>query len=216
MNKTDILIIGGGPAGVMAAVTAKKTYPSKRVTLVRKEQKSIIPCGIPYIFHRLNSVDENVMPDKPLIDNNIDLVIGEVSKINAENKEVILGDKSSYGYDKLILACGSKPQLVPIPGVEKEGVWLVKKDYEYLKQFREAALKSKKVIIIGGGFIGIEFAEELSRIKNLEINIVEMADHCLITNFDTEFVLAAEEKLKSNGVKIHLNKKVKKWVEMTK
>jgi len=210
MNKTDILIIGGGPAGVVAAVTAKKTYPSKRVTLVRKEQKSIIPCGIPYIFHRLNSVDENVMPDKPLIDNNIDLVIGEVSKINAENKEVILGDKSSYGYDKLILACGSKPQLVPIPGVEKEGVWLVKKDYEYLKQFREAALKSKKVIIIGGGFIGIEFAEELSRIKNLEINIVEMADHCLITNFDTEFVLAAEEKLKSNGVKIHLNKKVKK------
>lgn len=210
INKTDILIIGGGPAGVVAAVTAKKTYPLKTVTLIRKEQKSIIPCGIPYIFHRLNSVDDNVMPDKPLIDNNIDLIIGEASKITAENKQVILGDKSIYGYDKLILACGSKPELIPISGIEKKGVWLVKKDYEYLKKFREAILKSKKIVIVGGGFIGIEFAEELSKIKGLEVSIIEMADHCLITNFDTELALAAEEKLKNNEVKIYSNNKVTK------
>jgi len=209
MNKTDVLIIGGGPAGVVVAVTAKKNYPSKRITLIRKEQKSVIPCGIPYIFHRLNSVDENIMPDKPLIDNKIDLIIREVSQIDPKKKKVILKGKESYNYDKLILACGSKPQAIPIPGIEKEGVWLVKKDYEYLKRFREAALKSKKIVIIGGGFIGIEFAEELSKIKGLEISIIEMADHCLATNFDTEFVLMAEEKLKNNGVKIYSNKKIK-------
>jgi len=209
INKTDVLIIGGGPAGVVAAVTTKKIYPSKKVILIRKEQKSIIPCGIPYIFHRLNSVDENVMPDKPLIENNINLIIGEVSKISAKNKQIILRDKSIYSYDKLILACGSKPQLIPISGIKKEGVWLVKKDYEYLKKFREAVLGSKKVVIIGGGFIGIEFAEELSKIDGLEVSIVEMANHCLITNFDTEFVLAAEEKLKDNGIKIYFDKKVK-------
>jgi len=210
MNKTDILIIGGGPAGAVAAITAKKNYPSKQVTLIRKEQKSIIPCGIPYIFHRLNSVEENVILDKSLLDNKVNLVVNKALKIIPKEKEVILKNKHVYNYDKLILALGSKPQLVPIPGIEKQGVWLVKKDYEYLKKFREAVLKSKKIVIIGGGFIGIEFAEELSRIKNLDISIIEMMDHCLITNFDKEFVLPAEEKIKNKGVKIYSGRKVEK------
>ena len=210
MNKTDILIIGGGPAGAVAAITAKKNYPSKQVTLIRKEQKSIIPCGIPYIFHRLNSVEENVILDKSLLDNKVNLVVNKALKIIPKEKEVILKNKHVYNYDKLILALGSKPQLVPIPGIEKQGVWLIKKDYEYLKKFREAVLKSKKIVIIGGGFIGIEFAEELSRIKNLDISIIEMMDHCLITNFDKEFVLPAEEKIKNKGVKIYSGRKVEK------
>ena len=210
MNKTDILIIGGGPAGAVAAITAEKNYPSKQVTLIRKEQKSIIPCGIPYIFHRLNSVEENVILDKSLLDNKVNLVVNKALKIIPKEKEVILKNKHVYNYDKLILALGSKPQLVPIPGIEKQGVWLIKKDYEYLKKFREAVLKSKKIVIIGGGFIGIEFAEELSRIKNLDISIIEMMDHCLITNFDKEFVLPAEEKIKNKGVKIYSGRKVEK------
>ena len=56
--KVNILIIGGGPAGIVAAITAKKHYPSKEVTLIRKERKSVIPCGIPYVFNRLASVDK--------------------------------------------------------------------------------------------------------------------------------------------------------------
>jgi len=209
MNKTDILIVGGGPAGVIAAVTAKKNYPLKKITLIRKEQKSIIPCGIPYVFNRLNSVEENLMSDKSLGDNKINLVIGEVLKIKPKEKEIILKNEDIYNYDKLILALGSKPQLVPISGIEKEGVWLVKKEYEYLKKFREAVLKSKKVVIIGGGFIGVEFAEELGNIKNLDVSIVEMLDNCLITNFDKEFAIAAEEKIKDMGVKIYSGDKVK-------
>jgi len=209
MKKTDILIIGGGPAGVVAAVTAKKNYPSKKITLIRKEQKSIIPCGIPYVFNRLNSVDENLMPDKSLLDNDVDLIIGEVLKIKSKEKEVILENEDVYSYDKLILALGSKSQLIPIPGIEKEGVWLVKKDYEYLNKFREAVLKSKKIVIIGGGFIGIEFAEELGSIKGLDVSIVEMLDNCLITNFDKEFAVVAEEKIKDMGIKIYSGSKIK-------
>jgi NADH oxidase (H2O2-forming) len=207
-NKTDVLIVGGGPAGVVAAVTAKKNYPSKQVTLIRKDEKSVIPCGIPYIFDRLSSVEENVMSDKSLLDNKINLVIDEVEKIDKDEKKVVLKKEGDYSYEKLVLALGSKSQLVPIPGIEKEGVWLVKKDYEYLKKLREAVLKSREVVIIGGGFIGIEFAEELSRIKNLNISIVEMMEHCLMANFDEEFMLAAEEKIKEKGIKIYSGKKV--------
>ena len=207
--KTDILIIGGGPAGVVAGITAKKHYPSKQVTLVRKEEKTVIPCGIPYIFNRLDSVDKNLMPDQSLLNNKINLVIGEVIEIKPKEKQIILKNSDVFDYDKLILSLGSAPQLIPIPGIEKEGVWLVKKDYEYLEKFREAVLKSKNVIIIGGGFIGVEFAEELSGIKNLNISIIEKLDHCLITNLDEEFALAVEEKLKNRGIKIFTGKTIK-------
>ncbi len=203
MHKTDILIIGGGPSGATTAVTAKKSYPSKEVTLIRKEEKSIIPCGIPYIFNRLDSVEKNVASDDSLLKNGIDLKIGEVAQLKPDKKEVILVNEDVWHYDKLVLALGSKPFSVPIPGVEKEGVWLVEKDFPYLTKFREAILKSKKVVIIGGGFIGVEFAEELSRIKNLDVSVVEVLDHCLTTNFDQEFALAAEEKIKEQDVKLY-------------
>ena len=212
MDKTDILVIGGGPAGTTAAITAKKSHPSKEVTLIKKEEESVIPCGIPYIFNRLKSVSENAVPDESLLKNGVDLLINEVIEIKPEGKKVILKDGKEYNYDKLILALGSNPHLVPIPGIEKEGVWLVKKDYQYLEKFREAVLKSKKVVIIGGGFIGVEFAEELSRIDGLEISIVEMLDHCLTTNFDLEFATAAEEKIKAKGVKLYTKKAVKEIV----
>ena len=207
--KTDILIIGGGPAGVVAAITAKKNYPSKQITLIRKEEKSIIPCAIPYIFNHLNSVEQNLISDQPLLDNKINLVIEEVMEIKPKEKQAILKNGDIFEYDKLILALGSVSQLIPIPGIEKEGVWIVKKDYEYLKKFRKAVLKSKNIVIIGGGFIGVEFAEELSNIEGLNISIVEMLSHCLITNFDDEYAIAAEEKIKNKGVKIYTDRTVK-------
>ncbi len=207
--KTDILIIGGGPAGVVAAVTAKKNYPSKQITLIRKEERSVVPCGIPYIFNRLNSVKQNLMSDQSLLDNKINLIIGQATEIKPKEKQMNLESDDVFEYEKLILALGSKSQLIPIPGIEKKGVWQVKKDYEYLKNFREAVLKSKNIVIIGGGFIGIELAEELSNIKDLNVSIVEKANHCLITNFDKEFAIAAEEKLKNKEVKFFTNRTVK-------
>jgi NADH oxidase (H2O2-forming) len=99
--------------------------------------------------------------------------------------------------------------LVPIPGLDNPGVWQVKKDCQYLEKLRKAALKAENIAIIGGGFIGVEFAEELSNLKKPKINIFEMLDHCLLTNFDQEFALAAEEKLKEKGVEIHTGVKIK-------
>ena len=201
--KADILIIGGGPAGVVAAVNAKKNNPQKETLLVREEEKAVIPCGIPYIFKRLDSAEEDILPDVSLEKNNIKLEIGKVEKILTGEKKVFLEKGEEIEYDKLVLATGSKPVMVPIKGIEKKNVWLIKKDLEFLKELRAEALKAKKVVIIGGGFIGVEIAEELSSLENLNVSIVERGEHCLGTTFDEEFAVLGEKKLEEKGVKIY-------------
>ncbi len=207
---TDILIIGGGPAGIVAGVTARKNNPKKKIILVREQDKCVVPCGLPYIFHRLNSVEKDLMPDKPYEVNKIDLVVDRVTKINAIQKQVLLQNNQEIKYDKLILATGASPALIPIKGADLAGVWHIKKDIAYLKKLKKAVLKAKNIVIIGGGFIGVELAEEISSIKEKNISIIEILDHCLELAFDKEFAQAGEEKIKAKGVKIWTKTAVEK------
>jgi len=208
MAKTDILIIGGGPAGVTCALTARKNYPDKEIVLVRDREKSVIPCGIPYIFYRLKSAEEDILPDKILEDNDIKLLIQKAVEILIDNKKVRFDNGEEIEYEKLVLATGSEPVFIPIKGVDKKGVFVIKKDLNYLKELREAVLEAKNIVIIGGGFIGVEVAEEISSIKGKNISIVERGSHCLETNFDEEFTKVVEEKLKEKGVKLYTGKVV--------
>ena len=212
MKKYDIVVIGGGPAGVISAVTAKKYYPDKNVILVRKVEKGVIPCGIPYVFSSLDSVDKNIMPDKPLETNNIDLMIDELVSIDRKNKIVKFASSEKIQYEKLVLAIGSEPIVPPIPGVDKKGIYTIQKDLEFLRELRRKIYESKNIVIIGGGFIGVEFADELSKIEGLNIHIVEMLPHCLSGAFDEELSIPVEEKLRDMGIKLHLGVKAEEFI----
>lgn len=216
MAKTDILIIGGGPSGLVAAVTARKNNPGKKIVLMRESEKCVVPCGLPYIFNRLKSVEKDAMPDKVYAANKIDLVIGKVIEIDAASKKVNFNNQQNIKYDKLILATGSRSVSIPIDGAELEGVYQIKKDIKYLENLRKAIMKAKNIVIIGGGFIGVELAEELSAMKNKNISVVEILDHCLIANFEEEFAVLGEERIKEKGVKIYLKTIVEKIIGKNK
>ena len=205
MKKYDIVIIGGGPAGVTCAISAHTTYPDKTIALIRKEKVALIPCGIPYIIHSLNSVEEDILADELVTKTGADLIIDEV--VEKEEKTLKLKSGKEIGYDKLVIATGSVPLLPPIQGVKKEGVFSVKKDYEYLSHMKKYAEKCQDIVIIGGGYIGVEMADEF--IKNgKKVTIIEMLDRLLPTTMDREFGNKAQEVLESQGVKVIVGHRV--------
>jgi len=62
MEKVNVIVVGGGASGLQSAISAKSTYPDKSVVLIRKEEKALVPCGIPYIFGSLESSEKDIMP----------------------------------------------------------------------------------------------------------------------------------------------------------
>ncbi len=204
--KTDLLVIGGGPGGLVAASTAKSFYPDKEVTLIRKEDKAIVPCGIPYICETLGrDIESDAMPDTMLTGKGIKIILGEARSIGRESKTVATSKGDRIEYDKLVIATGSTPIVPPIQGINLENVFSVEKDAAYLSKLFKALSDVKDIVVIGGGFIGVEFADDLSK-GDANVSIVEMLPRCLMAAFDEDFCARAEEELEKEGVKIYTNR----------
>jgi len=158
-NKTDVLVVGAGPAGIISAVTARKYYPTKKITVVKSVAEGVVPCGIPYMFASLKDPGENKLGNAALEKNDIDVIVDEIVRIDRQEKVVVTKKNDRYDYEKLILATGSLPKAPPISGINKKGVYSIYKDMVYLKKAIGQIKKAKRVLIIGGGFIVVEFAD---------------------------------------------------------
>jgi NADPH-dependent 2,4-dienoyl-CoA reductase/sulfur reductase-like enzyme len=154
------------------------------------------------MFVSLKKPDENKLGDAPLENNSIEVIVDEALTIDRKTRVVRCKSDNKYHYEKLILSTGSSPILPPVPGIDKKGVYPIYKDLEYLKKSIEQIYEAKDVLIIGGGFIGVEFADELSRIHNLNVYMVEILPNLLSNSFDIEFSSLAAEALKARGVSI--------------
>ena len=207
-RKVDVLVIGAGPAGIISAVTARNYYPEKKIVVMKSVEKGVIPCGIPYMFASLKDPDENKLSNAALEKNDIGIVVDEAIKINRGEKTVTTKSDQVFSYEKLILATGSEPITPSIEGINKEGIYPIYKDMAYLKKLIEDVKKAKNVLILGGGFIGVELADEISRINGLNVWLVEMLPNILANSFDAEFSKIADETLRSNRVTVLTNTKV--------
>lgn len=206
--KYDVVVIGGSAAGIISAKTAKLSYPDKKVLVIRKEEISLVPCGIPYGFSTLNSIDDDKMGIDGVKKLGVDFLIEEVNKVDVKTKKVFTA-KNEVEYDKLIFATGSTPFVPPIEGADLEGVFVVPKDYEYLKKNIPVIKQAKKVVVIGAGFIGVEVSDELR--KEVEsVTLVEAYDRILPLAFDADISNEVQKKLTEHGLNIKLSKRVKR------
>ncbi|MDD5156220.1 MAG: FAD-dependent oxidoreductase [Candidatus Omnitrophica bacterium] len=207
-KKVDILVVGAGPAGMVSAVTARRYYPDKDILVIKNVANGCIPCGIPYMFYSLKNPQDNILGADGLIKNKIEVAVDEGLKVDREKKSIVTKKADEYVYEKLILATGSSPVIPKIPGIDKKGVYPIYKDMDYLKTCIEEIKNTKSVLIIGGGFIGVEFADEISKIQGINVYLVEALPRLLANSFDQDFSFSVEEKLKNKGVKIILGTKV--------
>ncbi len=212
MKKTDLLVIGGSAGGILSATMARKAYGDIDITVIRDTDAVMVPCGIPYIYGTLRCTDKNVIPDKMLLEAKVNLVVGTVVKIDKENKVVTTKNNDTYTYKKLIIATGSLP-IIPtfIPGHDLENVFPIYKNQEYLETLLEQVDKAQNVAVIGGGFIGVEFAEQISLLGK-KVTLYEMADACLWQAFDKSYTDDIENMMKEKGINVLTNTKVKKIV----
>jgi len=208
MKQADIVVVGGSAAGLTAAITARRHYPGKTILMVRKEEQVLIPCGIPYIFGTLGGPEKNLIPDAALQKNNVELLVAEATDIDQE-KRILHTEAGEVGYERLILAMGSKPAMPPIPGFELDGVFAMVKEVDYLSDLQRWLESAKDVVVIGGGFIGIEFGDEINKAGGKQVTIVEMLPHCLALAYDEELCVEMEEVLRSRGIDLRTSSRVK-------
>ena len=206
---TDVLIIGGGPGGLLAGKTTAQYWPGKRITMVRMEKNALVPCGIPYIFGTLGGLEKDMLPGgEQLHAMGIKLKICRVTAIKPQERVAIMDNGDHISYERLVLSTGSEPFVPPIPGRNLKGVFTIHKNYSYQKRlFQEIIPGMKKLVIIGGGFIGVEFAEEIEK-RGVEVHIVEKMNHLLATVFDREIYLPVEQYLAGRNIHIHCRSSV--------
>jgi len=143
--------------------------------------------------------------------NNIQLFTGEtVVKVDIENKIVKTDKKREIPYDKLIIATGSVPFVLPIPGSNKEGV-ITFRTIEDCRKMIETSKQYKKAVVIGGGLLGLEAARGLLNL-GMEVNVVHLADCLMERQLDTVASKMLEKELEGQGMKFLLEKETEKII----
>jgi NADPH-dependent 2,4-dienoyl-CoA reductase/sulfur reductase-like enzyme len=202
MQKTDVLVIGGSAAGLVAAQVGRAKFADKDFLVVRDTQSALIPCAIPYVFGEIGTTDNNILPDGLATKNGARMMIDRVTSIDREAKKVTTEGGETIEYGKLILATGSQPK-VPgwLKGADLRNVYTVPKNKDYIDAMAKEIKPNSSVAVIGAGFIGVELADQLRRMP-MDVYLIEVMPHILGAAFDEEIAVEAEKMLTENGVQL--------------
>jgi len=216
MERTRVLVIGAVAAGTKTAAKLKRENPSLDVTVITRDGYiSYAGCGLPYYIGGIIEEKEELVvktPEDFKLLTDVDVLINhEAIEIDTETKKVIAKDLNTslnkeFLYDKLVIATGASPFIPPLEGINLKGVFPLRRVEDAL-EIRELIDKGmvKKAVVVGGGFIGLETAENLAH-KGLEVSIIELAPH-ILPGFDKEIALYAQNHMKEKGVNIFTGEK---------
>jgi NADPH-dependent 2,4-dienoyl-CoA reductase/sulfur reductase-like enzyme/rhodanese-related sulfurtransferase len=207
-----VVIVGGVAGGASAAARVRRLSESAEIVLCeRGTDPSFANCGMPYYIG--GQIEQRnkllVSPIERLRQRyRIDVRIRtEVQSIDRSRKLVRLrdlqtGQEQELSYDKLILSPGASPLRPPIPGIDSPGIYTLR-DLNDADRLHAAATSSRtSAVIVGGGFIGIELAENLLH-RGLDVTLVELADQ-ILPPWDREMTTPLAEYLRGKGLKLIL------------
>ena len=210
----DIIVIGGIAAGMSVAAKARRENPEATITVVEKEDYvSFGACGLPYYLGN-QFEDENEMfarTPEQMIESGIELLLKhEVVSVNFDHKEMTIKDLNTgksccRSYDKLMIATGATAVIPPLEGVYSENVYTITRLRD-VNRLKENLGDYQKIVIIGGGFIGVEVAEQLAQF-NKQISLIHSRDALMNGVFDKEFGDKMKESLEDVGVNVHLKQR---------
>lgn len=219
MNKPKkILIVGGVAGGATAASRLRRLDEKAQIIMFeRGEYISFANCGLPYYIGGEIKDKDSLTIQTPESFNaryNVDVrILQEVIAINPKGKTITVQNiqtKTKYeeSYDSLILSPGAEPLRPPIPGIDSKKVFTLRNipDTKAIKDFITNT-NAKKAVIAGGGFIGVEMAENL-RFAGLEVTLVEMADQ-ILAPLDYDMAVEVHKHIESKGVSLELGAMLK-------
>lgn len=217
-----ILIVGGVAGGASAAARMRRLDEDAQIIMFeRGEYISFANCGLPYHIGETIKDRELLLVQTPEGMNrkfNLDIRIkSEVVSIDTENKSVKviseIDGEYEESYDYIILSPGAKPIEPNLKGIKSNGIYKLRNinDMDRIKAIVDSK-KVKKAVVIGGGFIGVETAENLKE-RGIEVTIVEAAPH-ILAPFDSEMSAIAEKELNDNGVSLILGNGVSEFEEI--
>ncbi len=215
-----VIIVGGVAGGASAAARLRRNDENAEIIMFeRGGYISFANCGLPYYIGDVIAERDSLLvqtPEEMKARFNIDVrVNSEVLSIDKENKIVLIknlisGDTYEESYDKLLLSPGSTPLKPPIPGIDGPNIFTIWNipDTDAIKNHLKNG-KVKKAAIIGGGFIGIEMAENLFEL-GLEVSIIELADQ-VMAPLDFEMAQILHQHMNMKGIELYLNDGVKSF-----
>lgn len=220
-----VLIVGGVAGGASTAARLRRLDENAEIIMFeRDEYISFANCGLPYYIGETIKEREKLLvqtPESMRNRFNIDVRINsEVTYIDSDKKivKVKSKDKDIYeeSYDYLVLSPGAKAIRPRIEGINSDKIYTLRNipDTDSIKALvdKKTAQTAATVVVIGGGYVGVEMAENL-RHRGLEVTLVEAAPH-ILAPFDTDIIVTAEKELEDNGINLILNDGVKAFKDI--
>lgn len=220
MNKKKVVIIGGVAGGATTAARLRRIDENSEIIIMEKgDYISYANCGLPYYIGDVIKERDALLLQTPQVMRqrfNVDVRTGnEVTAINKEEKTVTVrrnatGEENKESYDILVVSTGSTPLVPSISGIDGPGIftlWNIP-DTDQIKSFITEK-KPKSAAVIGGGFIGLEMAENLKE-AGCQVSIIEMQDQ-VMAPVDFEMAQMVHENIRMNGVELILSDGVKSF-----
>ena len=215
-SKMKYIIVGGVAGGATAAARIRRLTEDAEIVLFEKgEHISYANCGLPYYIGWVIEDRDRLFVQTPEAFGkrfNIDVrILSEVTAIDAEAKQVTVhtADGKEYveSYDKLLLSPGASPVVPPLEGIDSKGIFTLRNvsDTDRIKAYM-AEHKVKRAVIVGGGFIGLEMAENLKH-AGAQVAVVEMANQ-VMAPIDFSMAALVHEHLQQQDVRLYLEQAV--------